>query len=122
MFVAVLANSPSPIGHYPEPAEFGPYSPKPIPLTSILILRCIDPLLGNASNTHAANNTGVVLYVVLAAIVDMQRAMHAGDNTEAAFSVLWSDPRLYSKKTTITESSVGRRNSSRAASSGKKMK
>jgi hypothetical protein len=38
-------------------------------------------LLGNARNTHAANNTGVVFYVVLTAIVDMQRAMHAAGNT-----------------------------------------
>jgi hypothetical protein len=37
------------------------------------------------------------------------------------FSVLWSDPRLYNEKPTITDSSVGSQNSSRGVSSRKKM-
>jgi 3-deoxy-D-arabino-heptulosonate 7-phosphate (DAHP) synthase class II len=40
---------------------------------SLKILWQVDPLLGNARNIHAANNTGVVFSVVRARTVAMER-------------------------------------------------
>jgi hypothetical protein len=42
----------------------------------------INPLLGNARNTHAANNKGGVFSVFRAATVAMQRAIQAATNIE----------------------------------------
>jgi hypothetical protein len=52
-----------------------------------MILWGTDLLLGNARNTHAANNTGVVFSVIRAANIAMQRAIHAANNRERLFSV-----------------------------------
>jgi hypothetical protein len=53
----------------------------------------IDPLLGNAGNTHAAINTGAVLSVVSAATIAMQRAIHRS----CVFCAAWSDLSLYNE-------------------------
>jgi hypothetical protein len=68
--------------------QFGPLpaQPKPCGLREIIwqclfctlyciVLWCIDPLLGNARNTHPANNTGAVFSVVRARTVAMQRTL-----------------------------------------------
>jgi hypothetical protein len=46
-----------------------------------IIVRRVDPFLGNARNTHAANNTGAVFSVVLARTVAMQRMLNTFSST-----------------------------------------
>jgi hypothetical protein len=59
----------------------------------------IYPLLGNARNTHAANNTGAVFSVIRAATVAVQRAMHTANKSGAVFSVLRGPCRDYVRET-----------------------
>jgi hypothetical protein len=54
----------------------------------------IRPLLDNARNTHAANNTRAVFSVVRAVTIARQQTIHAAKNIGVVFSVLWSDTRL----------------------------
>jgi hypothetical protein len=59
----------------------------------------MDPLLGIARNTHAANNTGAVFSVVRAATVVIQRAIRAINNNEAVFSGMCGPCRDYIRET-----------------------
>jgi hypothetical protein len=56
----------------------------------IMILWCIDPLHGNAHNTHMANNTGAVFSVVRAWTLAMQCTLGACSQMHGDITQQWS--------------------------------
>jgi hypothetical protein len=62
------------------------------------ILWCIDLLLGNLRDTHATNNKGPVVSVVIEATIILQRAIHAANVQYSVFCAALYEPSLYNER------------------------